>query len=59
MNEKMLSNEEAFAKADFEACELEKRLDRKLTSEEYSEFVWWYMQSLRYSPELRPPNPYE
>jgi hypothetical protein len=55
----MLSNEEAFAKADFEACELEKRIERKLTGEEYSEFVWWYMQSLRYSPELRPPNPYE
>ena len=55
----MLSNDELFAKADFEACQTEARIGRKLTSEEYSEFVWWYMARLRYAPELRPPNPFE
>lgn len=55
----MLSNDEVFAKADFEACQVEKRIGRKLSSDEYSEFVWWYMKSLKYDPELRPPNPFE
>jgi hypothetical protein len=54
----MLSNEELFAKADFEARQLEKRINRRLSSDEYSEFVWWFMKSLKYSPELRPLNPF-
>jgi hypothetical protein len=56
---KMLSNDELFAKANFEACQTEARIGRKLSTEEYSEFVWWYMQSLKYDPELRPRNPFE
>jgi hypothetical protein len=59
MNEMTLSNDELFAKADFEARQTEARIGRKLSPDEYSEFVWWYMQSLRYTPELRPPNPFE
>jgi len=55
----MLSNDELFAKANFEACQTEARIGRKLSTEEYSEFVWWYMQSLKYDPELRPRNPFE
>jgi hypothetical protein len=55
----MLSNEELFAKADFEARQAEKRTGRQLSSDEYSEFVLWYMNALRYEPELRPPNPFE
>jgi hypothetical protein len=54
-----LSNDELFAKADFEARQLELRIDRRLSSDEYSEFVWWYMSSLKYEQELRPPNPFE
>jgi hypothetical protein len=54
-----LSNDELFAKADFEARQLEKRIKRRLSSDEYSEFVWWYMKSLKYEQELRPPNPFE
>jgi hypothetical protein len=53
-----LSNDELFAKADFEARQVEKRIKRKLSSEEYSEFVWWFMNSLKYEQELRPPNPF-
>ena len=56
---KMLSNEEAFAKADFEARQIEQRIGRKLSSDEYSEFVWWFMLHLKDAPELRPPNPFE
>jgi hypothetical protein len=59
MNETILSNEELFAKADFEARQTEMRIGRQLSSDEYSEFVYWYMKSLRYTPELRPPNPFE
>lgn len=55
----MISNDEAFAKADFEACQVEFRIGRKLTSDEYSEFVWWFMNSLKYEAELRPQNPFE
>ena len=55
----MLSNEEAFAKADFEARQIEQRIGRKLSSDEYSEFVWWFMLHLKDAPELRPPNPFE
>jgi hypothetical protein len=59
MSEMTLSNDELFAKANFEACQIEKDLGRKLTSTEYSEYVWWYMNMLRYDPELRPPNPFK
>ena len=55
----MTSSEERFVKADVAACELEKRLERKLTKEEYSEFVWWHMNSQVNPPHLTPPNPIE
>ena len=55
----MLSNEELFAKADFEARQTEERIGRQLSPDEYSEFVWWYLQASKYSPELRPLNPFE
>lgn len=54
----MLSNEELFAKADFEAHQTENRLGRALTSDEYLEFVWWYVQKSLALPELSPPNPF-
>jgi hypothetical protein len=55
----MTSNEEVFAKADFEACQLEKNLGRKLSSDEYSEFVWWYIKNWQRPVDLRTPNPIE
>lgn len=55
----MTSNEERFVKADVEACELEKRLGRELTSKEYSEFVFWHLKYGNTNHELRPPNPVE
>ena len=42
-----ISNDEAFAKADFAASKLEKQLGRKLTANEYSEFVWHTMIQLK------------
>lgn len=42
-----ISNEEAFAKADFAANQLEKKLGKKMTADEYSEFVWWTMLQLK------------
>ena len=42
-----ISNDEAFAKADFAANKLEKQLGRKLTADEYSEFVWHTMIQLK------------
>ena len=42
-----ISNDEAFAKADFAASKLEKQLGRKLTADEYSEFVWNTMIQLK------------
>lgn len=54
-----ISNEELFVKADFEACLLEDRLGRALTSKEYSEYVWWYIMYSQKPTHLRPPNPLE
>lgn len=55
----MTSNEERFVQADVAACQLEKKLGRKLTGEEYSTFVWWHMQTMVSPPHLRTPNPIE
>lgn len=59
MSAMTISNEELFVKADFEACLIEDRLDRELTSEEYSEFVWWFIANSQKEPHLRDPNPLE
>jgi hypothetical protein len=55
----MTSNEERFVKADFEACQIEHTLGRQLTTEEYSEFVLWYIKNSEKHPLLRAPNPLE
>ena len=55
----MTSNEERFAKADFEACQYEKEIGRRLTGEEYSEFVWWFINNYEKPAYLRTPNPFE
>ena len=41
-----LSNEEKFALADFAACEIEKRTGKKMTKEEYEDFVWNYVANI-------------
>jgi hypothetical protein len=56
---KMTSNDELFAKADFEASLIEERLERALSTEEYSEFVLWYIKNSQKQPWLRSPNPLE
>lgn len=41
-----LSNEEKFALADFAARQFEKQFGKKLTQEEYVEFVWNFIIDL-------------
>lgn len=55
MNVKMISNEEAFIKADVAAKEVEQRIGRQLSRDEYSEFVWWYMVELKNPHGVHPP----
>jgi hypothetical protein len=43
-----IPNEEAFSKADFAANQWEQEHNHKLSSEDYSEFVWWYMMELKH-----------
>lgn len=50
-----ISNEEAFIKADVAAREVEKRIGRELSSDEYSEFVWWFMMELKNPQALHAP----
>lgn len=50
----MISNEEAFAKADFAAHQLEIEIQRKLTSEEYKTYVLKYMGYLQNSSLQEP-----
>jgi hypothetical protein len=54
-----MSNDELFAKGAWEASQIEARIGRKLTSEEFSDVVWWYMNTLRFPLSLSPPNPVE
>lgn len=51
----MISNEEAFAKADFAARQLEIEIQRKLTSDEYESFVMRYIGFLQ-NPYLQEPT---
>lgn len=43
----MISNEEAFAKADFAARQLEIELDKKMTADQYERFVVRYIARLQ------------
>lgn len=42
----MISNEEAFIRADVAARQHESEIGRKLSSEEYERFVIWYINHL-------------
>ena len=50
----MISNEEAFAKADFAARQLETEIQRRLTSDEYETYVIRYISYLQ-NPYLQEP----
>lgn len=43
----MISNEEAFIKADFAARQKEEQLGRKLSPDEYEVYVMWYIKKLQ------------
>jgi hypothetical protein len=43
----MISNEEAFAKAEFAVRQKEDELDRYLTKDEYEIYVTWFIRNLQ------------
>lgn len=43
----MISNDEAFAKAAFAARQVEERLGRKLTPDEYEGYLVWHVKKLQ------------
>ena len=55
----MMSNEELFAKADFEAKKIEEQWGKPLSPNQYLEFIHWYSSNIEKPVELRTQNPLE